>query len=154
MKRLFVLLACLLLAFGAAAREAEPLAPDPAVERRLNAIAEELRCLVCQNESLASSRADLAMDLKREIREMVRAGRTDAEIRAFMVARYGDFVLYRPPLKPSTLLLWTSPFILLIAGFIALFLFLRRRREEAAAAELSPEEAARAAALLRGSAER
>lgn len=148
MSRLVAVLAAFLLAFGAQAREARPLAEDPAVEARLNVIAEELRCLVCQNESLAASRAELAMDLKREVREMIRAGKSDDEIRQFMVNRYGDFVLYRPPLKASTFLLWTSPFLLLVAGFAALMILLRRRRQQAAVS-LSAEEASRAEALLR-----
>lgn len=149
MSRLLAALSfALLLASGAQAQEAAPLAADPAVEARLNRIAEELRCLVCQNESIAASRAELAMDLKREVREMIRAGKSDDEIRTFMVNRYGDFVLYRPPLKRSTLLLWLSPFLLLAAGIAAVFVLLRRRRRQPEAA-LSPEEAARAEALLR-----
>jgi cytochrome c-type biogenesis protein CcmH len=132
---------------GAPAREAKPLAEDPKVEARLAAIAEELRCLVCQNESLASSRADLAMDLKREVREQIRAGKSDAEIREFMVRRYGDFVLYRPPVKESTLLLWAGPFLLLAAAAAGAAIFVRRRRASAPAV-LSAEDEARAAALL------
>ncbi len=154
MRRVAALLAALLVAAplatlgqGAPAREARPLAEDPKVEARLAAIAEELRCLVCQNESLASSRAELAMDLKREVREQIRAGKTDAEIREFMVRRYGDFVLYRPPVKESTLLLWAGPFLLLIAAAAGAAIFVRRRRASAPAA-LSAEDEARAAALL------
>jgi len=138
------LLAALLAAFALHAQD------EAAVEARFAAIAEELRCLVCQNESLASSRADLAMDLKREVRAQIRAGKSDAEIRAFLVARYGDFVLYRPPVKESTLLLWGGPFALLVAGFAGAVLFIRRRRAAAASAgaALSPEDEARAEALL------
>ena len=147
MKNLAVALALLLAAFGALAREAAPLADDPRVEARLVAIAEELRCLVCQNESLIASRAGLAMDLKHEVREQIKAGKSDDEIRAFMVQRYGDFVLYRPPLKRSTLLLWTGPFVLLVAGFAVVWIFVRRRRTVQAAV-LSAEEEARADALL------
>ena len=147
MRRLAAALAALLLCGGAPAREAPPLAPDEKVEARLVAIAEELRCLVCQNESLVASRADLAMDLKREVREQVRAGKSDAEIRDFMVKRYGDFVLYRPPLKGSTLLLWFGPFLLLAAGFAAIAIIVRRRRAVRAGA-LSTEDEARADALL------
>lgn len=138
----------LALAQAAPAREAQPLAEDPRVEARLMAIAEELRCLVCQNESLASSRAELALDLKREVREQIRAGKTDAEIREFMVRRYGDFVLYRPPVKESTLLLWGGPFFLLIAAAAGAAIFVRRRRERAPAA-LSAADEARAEALLK-----
>ncbi|OGA25432.1 MAG: cytochrome C biogenesis protein [Betaproteobacteria bacterium RIFCSPLOWO2_02_FULL_67_19] len=149
MSRLLCLLAALLLPLGLQAREAPPVAADEKVEQRLIKIAEELRCLVCQNESLAASRADLALDLKREVREMIRAGKSDAEIRDFMVKRYGDFVLYRPPLKESTLLLWLGPFALLAAGFAALALFVRRRRA-AKATILSAEDERRADALLQG----
>lgn len=129
------------------AGEAKPLAEDPVVERRLNAIAQELRCLVCQNESLAASRADLAIDLRREIRGMIRAGKTDEEIMAFLTDRYGDFVRYRPPLKASTIALWFGPFVLLA---LALYVFVRqvRRTQRAVTPQLSEEERARAAALL------
>jgi cytochrome c-type biogenesis protein CcmH len=102
-------------------------APDAASEKRFNAIVAELRCLVCQNESLAASNADLAHDLRREIRSMIQAGRSDAEIMDFMVARYGDFVRYRPPLKGSTLLLWFGPALLFAGGIGGLFVYLRRR---------------------------
>jgi cytochrome c-type biogenesis protein CcmH len=88
------------------ANEAAPLAEDPVVEQRLIVIAEELRCLVCQNESLAGSRADLAMDLRREVRTLIKSGKSDAEIKKFLVDRYGDFILYNPPVKPTTWLLW------------------------------------------------
>jgi len=145
--RLVALAAVLCIALAARAEEAKPLAQDEKVEQRLTAIAEELRCLVCQNESLAASRAELAMDLKREVREQIRAGKSDAEIREFLVQRYGDFVLYRPPLKEKTLLLWVGPFVLLAAGALAVMLFVRRRRA-AQTASLSPAEEARADALL------
>jgi cytochrome c-type biogenesis protein CcmH len=150
MKLLACLLAALLCAPLLQAREAPLVAVDENVERRLNAIAEELRCLVCQNESLAASRAELALDLKREVREQIKAGKTDAEIRDFMVKRYGDFVLYRPPLKESTLLLWIGPFVLLVAGFAVVAIFVRRRRAAQAVA-LSPDDERRADALLKGS---
>ncbi|TAN54575.1 MAG: cytochrome c-type biogenesis protein CcmH [Betaproteobacteria bacterium] len=149
MIRLLCLLAALLLPLGLQAREAPPVAADEKVEQRLVKIAEELRCLVCQNESLAASRADLALDLKREVREMIKAGKSDAEIRDFMVKRYGDFVLYRPPLKESTLLLWLGPFALLVVGFAGLAVFVRRRRA-AKATVLSAEDERRADALLKG----
>lgn len=150
MRILAFVLAALLLAPVLHAREAPPVADDEQVEKRLVALAEELRCLVCQNESLAASRADLAMDLKREVREQIRAGKSDAEIRDFLVTRYGDFVLYRPPFKESTLLLWTGPFALLLAGFAVVAIFVRRRRA-ARTAELSPEDERRAEALIKGS---
>jgi len=147
MKRVVVALAILLGTCGALAREAAPLADDPRVEARLTAIAEELRCLVCQNESLIASRADLAMDLKRQVREQIKAGKSDAEIRDYMVQRYGDFVLYRPPVKNATLLLWFGPFLLLAAGFVAVWMFVRRRRATQSET-LSAEEEARADELL------
>ena len=123
------LAAILLASFlaGSQAREAVPMADDAAVEQRLVAIADELRCLVCQNESLAGSRAPLAMDLRREIRKLIQAGKTDAEILEFLVARYGDFVRYRPPFRPSTWLLWTGPFLFMVLGIGVLVRTVRRR---------------------------
>jgi cytochrome c-type biogenesis protein CcmH len=132
----------------ASAREAAPLAEDEAVEKRLVAISEELRCLVCQNESLSGSRAELAVDLRRQIREQIKAGRSDNDILEYMVARYGDFVRYRPPLKLTTVLLWFGPFLLLAAGTVALVLYLYRRPRMPADSSLSGEEQARVAALL------
>lgn len=149
MRRLILALSLLAACVPAPAKEAVPLAEDPAVEKRLVAISDELRCLVCQNESLSASRADLAVDLRRQIREQIKAGRSDAEIREYMVARYGDFVLYRPPLKSTTALLWFGPFVLLVAGVAALLLYLRRRRRLVASeAPLTAEERAHIAALL------
>ena len=138
-----------LAAAGAHANEAAPLADDPVVEQRLLVIAEEVRCLVCQNESLAGSRADLAQDLKREIRGLIRQGKTDAEIMDFLVSRYGDYVRYRPPMKPTTWLLWGGPFALLAAGLAGLLVFVRRR-PRAPSAELTADEQREAAALLGG----
>ncbi len=131
------------------ADEATPLAEDPAVERRLISISEEMRCLVCQNESLSGSRSELAQDLRREIRDLIKQGKTDAEIRTFMVDRYGDFVLYRPPVKPITWLLWIGPFVLMIAGIVALLMYLRRRNTQVATTTLSDDENKRIDALLR-----
>ena len=135
------------VSFAAHAADAPPLAQDPVVEARLVGIAEELRCLVCQNESLAGSRADLAEDLRREIRTLIRQGKTDQEVMDYLVARYGDFVRYRPPLKPTTYLLWLGPFALLGGGLVALVLFLRRRTAPDAVA-LTADEQLRATALL------
>ena len=115
------------------------------LERRELAIAAELRCLVCQNQSIAESNADLARDLRQQIREQLAAGKSDAEIRDFMTARYGDFVLYRPPLKGGTLLLWFGPFVLLALGALVIARIVRGRRASVA---LSDEERARATALL------
>ncbi len=135
-----------LLSSPAFANEAAPLADDPVVEQRLLVIAEEVRCLVCQNESLAGSRADLAQDLRREIRSLIKQGKTDKEVMDFLVSRYGDYVRYRPPVKPTTWLLWGGPFVLLAAGLAALVMFVRRRRSTSEA--LTPEEQREAAALL------
>lgn len=142
----------LLLAFQAQAiaREAPPESDDPVLEKRMTRLASDLRCLVCQNQSLADSHADLAIDLKKQVREQMRAGKTDAEIREYMVARYGDFVLYDPPFKATTLLLWAGPFVLLVVGLGGLAIYLRGRRREAVDFELGPEERRRAEALLRG----
>jgi cytochrome c-type biogenesis protein CcmH len=149
MKRWLVLLLLSLAVASGWAKDAAPLADDPVVEQRLIDIAEEMRCLVCQNESLAGSRADLAVDLRRELREQIRQGRSDAEIREFMVSRYGDFVLYRPRVKPITYLLWAGPFVLMIAGVVVLMMYLRRRGRATANASLSQDEASRADALLK-----
>lgn len=149
MKYFYALVLFLMACTQVLARDAVLLAEDPVVEQRLIAISEELRCLVCQNESLAGSRADLAMDLRRELRNLIKQGKTDAEIREFMVSRYGDFVLYRPPVKPSTWLLWLGPFGLMVAGVVALFVYLRRRNTDVAATKgLTEEERKRADALL------
>lgn len=133
------------------ADEAKPLADDPVVEARVQKLGEELRCLVCQNQNIADSHADLAMDLKKQLREQIAAGRTDGEIKDFMVERYGDFVLYRPPLKATTVLLWAGPFALLLLVIVLLLRRLRSRAERAAVANtLSADEHARARALLAG----
>ena len=117
-----------LFASSSFAGEAVPLAEDPVVEQRLIAIAEELRCLVCQNESLAGSRADLALDLRRELRTLIKANKSDKEIMEFMVSRYGDFVRYRPPVNPITWMLWFGPFLLLIGAILILVRLVRKHR--------------------------
>jgi cytochrome c-type biogenesis protein CcmH len=101
---------------------------NPALERRVMAIAEELRCLVCQNQTLADSHAALAVDLKNRIRELLSEGKTERQVLDFMVERYGDFVLYNPPLRASTALLWAGPFILLALGVTGWVLWLRKRK--------------------------
>jgi len=130
----------------AAAREAPPLAADPALEARVMHIAEELRCLVCQNESLAASQADLAVDLRKQIRQKLQQGQSRAQIIDFLVQRYGDFVLYRPPLKPRNWLLWAGPFVLLALALGVLVVNIRKRRRHAAA--LTPADHQRARLLL------
>jgi len=151
--RAALLLLCALLAGPCFAREAVPVAEDPAIEQRLIAISSELRCLVCQNESLAASRAELALDLRREVRVLIARGESDDAIRAFLTDRYGDFILYRPQFKATTLLLWLGPVLLLLVGLALLFRQLRRRARNAAArdlpdAELSADERATLAGLL------
>jgi len=130
--------------------QAEPVAADPALERRVGAVSELLRCLVCQNQTIADSHADLAIDLKNQIREQLRAGRSEAQVVEFMVERYGDFVLYRPPLKGSTAALWFGPaaFGALALGVVAVLV--RRRRAVAGGEALSAAARARADALLAG----
>ena len=133
---------------SALAKEAAPVAQDEAAEKRLVAISSELRCLVCQNESLAGSQAELAVDLRREIRTLIQDGKSDNEIMDFMVNRYGDFVRYRPPLKGTTLLLWFGPLLLLVAGLGGLFVFLRRRTRAIEDKPLSAAEQRKAEKLL------
>jgi cytochrome c-type biogenesis protein CcmH len=149
MKRLVALLFLALTLGAAAGKDAAPLAEDPAVEQRLVAISEEMRCLVCQNESLSASRSELAQDLRRELRTMIKQGKSDAEIREFMVSRYGDFVLYRPRVSPTTWLLWAGPFLLMIVAVAVLFTYLRRRNRAVVEAQLSEDETRRAEALLK-----
>jgi len=122
---------------------------DPVMEQRLVELSQKLRCLVCQNESLASSHADLAEDLRREVREQMQKGMSDEEIIDYLVSRYGDFVLYEPPLKSQTLLLWFGPFALLVVAALGLLYQLRKRREVVPEATLTPEAHERAAALLK-----
>lgn len=148
MKRALLLPALLLLALGVSAKEAQPLSEDPELEKRVMRLAESLRCLVCQNETLAGSQAPLAVDLRQQIREQMKAGKSDEEITAFMTERYGDFVLFRPPVKVSTYLLWFGPFLLLAAGIYVQLLYLKRRRARVLDKPLSEAERKRVAALL------
>jgi cytochrome c-type biogenesis protein CcmH len=120
---------------------------DPKLEERVTALSSELRCLVCQNQTLADSNAPLAVDLRNTIREQLAKGASEKDVVDFMTARYGDFVLYRPPFKGTTLLLWTGPFVLLALG---VFLFVRRIRKRPEEPPLGEEERARAARLLDG----
>ena len=112
----------------AQAREAALLAEDPLVEKRLIHISEELRCMVCQNESLASSRAELANDLREEVRKLIREDRSDSQIKEYLVTRYGDFVLYKPEVKPLTWFLWFGPFLLLVFAIVGMAYYLRQRQ--------------------------
>ena len=147
--RLIVLFGLLIsFAVFTAAKEAQPN-EDPQIAARMKNLTEQLRCLVCQNETLADSRADLAEDLRKEIREQMKQGKSDQEIIAFLTQRYGDFVLYKPPVKATTYLLWFGPFVLLIAGTLVLFRFLKRRREMIHEQPLTADERKRAEEILR-----
>jgi cytochrome c-type biogenesis protein CcmH len=122
---------------------------DPAIEQRMKHLTKELRCLVCQNETLADSQAPLAEDLRREIREQIKAGKSDQEILAYATQRYGDFVLYNPPVKATTYLLWFGPFVLLVGGTALLYRYVKRRRELIQVQPLTVEERQRAEKLLK-----
>ena len=131
------------------AKEATPMAMDPEMEKTVNEISSELRCLVCQNQTIADSHAELAVDLKNQVREMVKTGQTQDEIVDYMVQRYGDFVRYRPAMKPTTVLLWAGPFLLLLIGLTVLVINLRKRMAVVEDdSDLSSEESERLKALL------
>lgn len=147
MRKLLILLLCLLPTFSYAG-EAKDLAENPAIEKRMVALAQNLRCLVCQNESLASSHAELAEDLRQEVREMMQKGKSDKEITDYLVARYGDFVLYNPPVQRNTMLLWFGPFVMLLIGAGLLVFQVRKRRKIVQESVLTPEAQQRADALL------
>lgn len=150
MKRVSILVLVLItLAALTLAKDAQPV-EDPQIEQRMQALTQQLRCLVCQNETLADSRADLAEDLRREIRGQMKAGKSDQEIIAFLTQRYGDFVLYKPPVKATTYLLWFGPFVLLLAGTAVLYRYLKRRKELIQDQPLTAAEHKRADELLRG----
>lgn len=148
--RLAILSLILLTAagFSISAKEARPSAADPALEERVMKLSRELRCLVCQNETLADSRADLAEDLRVQIREQMKAGKSDKEIINYLTTRYGKFILYNPPVDPTTYLLWFGPFVLLLAGLLLLFRYVKQRSGLIAESPLSTEERRRAEALL------
>lgn len=148
-KLLWAVAASATLSLPAWANEAKPLAEDPVVEKRLIEISGELRCLVCQNESLAGSQAELAKDLREEVRGLIKEGKSDKEVKDFLVSRYGDFVLYRPQIKPTTYVLWAGPFLLLLGGLFGLIRFLKQRSKEVVDVPLTEEEKKRAEALLK-----
>ncbi len=152
--KLFILLFGLIFALSVCAKEAPTAAADPVLEKRVMALAEELRCLVCQNQTIADSHAELAIDLKNQIREKLKAGMSEEKIKDYMVARYGDFVLYRPPVQANTAPLWFGPFALLVAALAGLFYYLLRRRRVTPAEPLSEAEQARVRALLDANEER
>ena len=154
MRKLLLVLLGLMVAGAVLAREAPTVAADPQLEKRAMALAEELRCLVCQNQTIADSHAELAVDLKNQIREKLKAGMNEAQIIDYMVARYGDFVLYRPPVKATTLPLWIGPFALLAAALAGLFYYIQRRRRSKPEEPLSEADAARVRSLLESQEER
>ena len=143
---------CLFLLFLSCAivgaQTPQPTTDDPVANKRAVALSEELRCLVCQNQSIAESNAELAVDLRRQIREQIAEGRDDRQIIDYMVERYGDFVLYRPPLKASTVVLWLGPPLLFLIGLALLLRYLRGRRPDETSRPLSDDERRRAAAML------
>ena len=148
--KILLLVAALLAAPAALAVQPDEILKDPALEARAREISKELRCLVCQNQSIDDSDATLARDLRIVVRDRLKAGDTDTQTVAFVVERYGDFVLLRPPFKASTLILWIGPALFLIAGMVGVFVWHRRRRGAVAAAvaPLSADERARVDALL------
>lgn len=137
-----------LAAMSAQGKEAPPAVANPELEKRVMELSDELRCLVCQNQTLADSHAELAMDLKNQVREKLASGMSNKEVIDYMVERYGDFVLYRPPVKGTTWVLWFGPFLLLVGGIAVLFRKLSRRR--AADVELPDTDMKRAVSLLEG----
>lgn len=146
-------LALAVLAAPVAANEAVPTLNDPVAAKREVELAKQLRCLVCQNETIADSRAGLAVDLRNKLREQMAAGKTDAEIITFMTERYGDFVLYRPPLKATTVLLWAGPFLLLAVGVLIGWRAVRARAKAVRPQPLSSADRERAERLLGGQGE-
>ena len=145
MRRLFLVCVLALTNAVACANQAQAVAANPVLEKRVMALAEELRCLVCQNQTIADSNAELAIDLRNQVREKLAQGLSDKDVIDYMVQRYGDFVLYRPPVKSTTWLLWFGPFLLLIGGIVFLGLKLSRSRQPEA---LPESEMQRAAELL------
>ena len=147
MKKILIAMLCLVSSV-AFAQTAQPTTNDPVANQRAMALSEELRCLVCQNQSIADSNAELAVDLRRQIREQIAQGRSDTQIVDYMVERYGDFVLYRPPLKATTVVLWLGPPLLFMIGLWLLLRYLRQRRKDTVEQPLSDDDRRRAAALL------
>ncbi len=148
MIRVWLVILIMMIPGLAVAQEARPLTDNPQAEARLKALAVELRCLVCQNQTLADSNAPLAEDLRREVREMIAKNMSDQEIVDFLVERYGDFVLYRPPLRVTTTVLWIGPFLLLAIGGTALILAVRRRQKTLSEVVVSEADHQRVEQLL------
>ena len=140
--------ALILISLNGYAGEAQPLIKDPVIEARMAALSSQLRCLVCQGQSIAESGSGFANDVRREMRREMENGRTDAQVVDFLVQRYGDFILFRPPVKGTTLLLWFGPLALLLLALTVLFMTLRRRRQKPVGEQLSQAEIRRAETLL------
>ena len=140
MAKLFWTLCLVMASLLAHAAEAPPASNDPVLDAKVNKIASELRCLVCQNQTIADSHAELAVDLRNQVREMVKNGQTEQQITEYMTARYGDFVLYRPPFNAATALLWVGPAVMVVGGLLTLFIVLRRR-SKMSADKFDPDEA-------------
>jgi len=145
-----ILLALLLFAHSSflASEEARPLADDPVLEERVKAISYELRCLVCQNQTIADSNAGLAIDLRNQVRDMLKRGMSETDIREFMVARYGDFVLYNPPVKNTTVLLWLGPLLMLVIAGVLAIRVIRSRSKASVSQDLTDADTNRARAML------
>jgi cytochrome c-type biogenesis protein CcmH len=145
-----ILLSLLLFAHSPflASEEARPLAEDPVLEERVKAISYELRCLVCQNQTIADSNAGLAIDLRNQVRDMLKRGMSDTDIREFMVARYGDFVLYNPPVKNTTVLLWLGPLLMLVIAGVLAIRVIRSRSKSSASQDLADADINRARVML------
>lgn len=145
-----IFLVLLLFAYSPflASEEARPLADDPVLEERVKAISYELRCLVCQNQTIADSNAGLAIDLRNQVRDMLKRGMSDTDIREFMVARYGDFVLYNPPVKNTTVLLWLGPLLMLVIAGVLAIRVIRSRSKSSASQDLADADINRARVML------
>jgi len=149
---LALLLLCLLASFAMAQVQTEDQpSDDPVIEQRLAKLSHELRCLQCQNQTLADSPSDLAADLRREIRAQMKAGKSDQEIIAFLTQRYGQFILYRPRVSPLTYLLWFGPFVFLLGGLVVLFRYIKQRRDQITEQPLTAEDRRRAEEMLASS---
>ena len=152
LRLLALLLLCLLASFAMAQVQTEDQpSDDPVIEQRLAKLSHELRCLQCQNQTLADSPSDLAADLRREIRAQMKAGKSDQEIIAFLTQRYGQFILYRPRVTPLTYLLWFGPFVLLLGGLLILFRYIKQRRDQITEQPLTAEDRRRAEEMLASS---
>lgn len=153
MKKLVLILLLFLVPTWLTAKEAASVAEDPILEARVMDISKELRCLVCQNQTIADSDADLAKDLRREVRTMLKNGTKEQEVVDYMVERYGDFIRYRPPVKPTTALLWFGPGVLFVLGLSVLFFNVVRRRTQIVSTPLSDTDRSRVEKLLNGAGE-